>query len=89
MIEYRNECCDCRCAGYPCLGSSCARIRVPHKICDWCGEETDRLYSVDGKEICGDCAVSAFPYDPETDTYNVYGEQVADVFEVLEVCDED
>ena len=47
------------------------------------------VFMLDGKEICGDCAVSAFPYDPETDTYNVNGEQVADVFEVLEVCDED
>ena len=84
MIEYRNECCDCKTAAYPCLGSNCPRIRVPHKICDWCGDEAERLYDVDDKELCGDCAVSAFPYDPETDAYNVYGEYVADVFDVLQ-----
>jgi hypothetical protein len=42
------------------------------------------LYDVDGKELCGDCAVLAFPYDPETDTYNVHGELAADVFEILQ-----
>ena len=52
MIKYVNECCDCAVGGYPCTGQ---HKRVPHFICDICGDEVDDLYKYDGKELCEVC----------------------------------
>jgi len=46
MIKYKNDCCGCANATYPCLGSSCPKRNVPHYYCDECGDEFD------GEELC-------------------------------------
>lgn len=30
---------------------------VKHLYCDKCGEDVERLYEFDGKELCGDCVL--------------------------------
>lgn len=57
MITERNECCDCAVPAYPCLGSSCPNRNVNHLYCDKCGNDVERLYEFDGKELCGDCVL--------------------------------
>lgn len=34
-----------------------ARTNVKHLYCDKCGENVERLYEFDGKELCGDCVL--------------------------------
>ena len=55
MIVYENRCCDCTVPGYPCKGDMCSNRNVRVLKCDKCKEETDRLYVVDGEELCADC----------------------------------
>lgn len=56
MIRYENECCDCATEHYRC-NPYCTRKRVPHFYCDCCGEE-DKLYWLDGKQLCISCIES-------------------------------
>lgn len=60
MITYKNECCDCAVPAYPCMGSACPERNVLHLYCDDCGDEADKLYKVDGEEICEDCLTRRF-----------------------------
>ena len=60
MIVYKNECCDCVVPAYPCMGSDCPKRNVLHLYCDVCGDEADKLYKVDGEEICEDCLSRRF-----------------------------
>mgnify|MGYP001181851062 FL=1 len=55
MIEYRNECVGCP-EDMSCIGQKCPKMNVPHYICDNCGEE-EKLYQIDNKQLCRDCAV--------------------------------
>lgn len=57
MIDYQNECVDC---GKPCRGHRCKYYSVPHLICDRCGDEVDRLWDVDGEDICLSCLQTIF-----------------------------
>lgn len=56
MIEYENDCCGCATEGYPC-DPRCKRKRAPHYYCDCCGEE-EKLYWLDGKQLCINCVES-------------------------------
>lgn len=58
MKRYENDCCDCTAAGYPCIGSSCPRRKVPHYYCDECDEEIRPLYTYDGREYCAECLIA-------------------------------
>lgn len=60
MIVYENECCGCAVPGYPCIGKSCSRLRVPRLYCDRCECEEDKLYDVDGEQVCEDCLREMF-----------------------------
>ena len=53
MIRYEDKCVGC---DLPCIGKRCPYQRVKHLYCDRCHEEVDRLYLVDGEELCADCA---------------------------------
>lgn len=56
MIRYKNECCDCAVAGYPCLGNRCPNQSVPHCYCDMCGQEIyDEPHNECGMDICEQC----------------------------------
>ena len=58
MITERNECCGCAVPAYPCLGDSCPRRHTAVLICDECGDEVEKLYKVDGMQLCGRCALN-------------------------------
>ena len=53
MIKYEDECVGC---DLHCIGRACPYQNVRHLYCDHCGDEVDRLYLVDGDEVCADCA---------------------------------
>lgn len=57
MVDYTNECCSCATPGYPCIGSSCSMLHVPHFICDGCGEEVKQgeLFWYEGNQLCIEC----------------------------------
>lgn len=58
MITERNECCGCAVPAYPCLGDSCLRRHTAVLICDECGDEVEKLYKVDGMQLCSRCALN-------------------------------
>ena len=55
MVVYENQCCDCASPGYPCKGDLCSNRHVRVLKCDRCGYEVERLYILDGEELCEDC----------------------------------
>lgn len=55
MIIIEDECCGCAVPGYPCMGSACPNINVKHYICDKCGDEFEKLYYYEGRELCIGC----------------------------------
>lgn len=57
MIKTSDECVDC---GLPCLGYLCPNRHIRHLICDKCGDEVDKLYILDGEELCEDCLLEQF-----------------------------
>lgn len=57
MIRVENDCCDCAVPAYPCLGDSCPLRHQKHYYCDNCHEEVDRLYRLDGMELCESCVL--------------------------------
>ena len=66
MIRTENECVGCRDVGMPCMGSSCPNRNVKHLYCDNCKGEADKLYDVDGDELCCDCLMDCiFDYFPK------------------------
>lgn len=62
MVTIKNECCDCKSAGFPCRGDSCPLLRVESHTCDNCGITGDSIYEplyfLDGEELCQDCLLS-------------------------------
>ena len=55
-IRYENQCDGCESAGYPCLGRSCEKKRVPIPFCDRCKEDIDGdIYESDDEELCEEC----------------------------------
>lgn len=56
MVKYENYCCSCD----PCRGSICPNRKVPVHYCDKCGEELDKIYDVDGEELCESCLKEMF-----------------------------
>jgi hypothetical protein len=52
MITIENQCVNC---GWPCLGSSCPHRNVRVLNCDDCGQAVDKLYVLNGDEICEQC----------------------------------
>lgn len=56
MVRTENHCVDC---GLPCLGSSCPNRNVRVLRCDQCEEETDKLYKLEGEELCEECLFEA------------------------------
>lgn len=57
MITYESDCVGCV---LHCLGSGCSHNKVRVLICDNCGDETDRLYQVDDKQVCEYCLTQMF-----------------------------
>lgn len=60
MIRIENQCTGCSDLGIPCLGRCCPNQRVPVFYCDnrkciASNTGTDRLFKVDGSELCMDC----------------------------------
>ena len=55
MTRYENQCCDCAVPGYPCRGDLCDLRHVPVFVCDECGRDEERLYVLDGEELCYNC----------------------------------
>ena len=58
MITERDECCGCAVPAYPCRGDSCPRRHTAVLICDECGDEVEKLYKVDGMQLCSRCALN-------------------------------
>lgn len=58
MITERDECCGCATESYPCLGDSYPRRHTAVLICDECGDEVEKLYKVDGMQLCSRCALN-------------------------------
>lgn len=57
MIRTENDCCGCAVPAYPCLGDSCPLRHQKHYYCDSCGDEVDKLYRLDGEELCESCVL--------------------------------
>ena len=56
MRSMENNCMGCTGMGLPCMGSACRNSRPALVIkCDVCGEECDRVWDIDGIDICEDC----------------------------------
>lgn len=60
MVMMENECCGCATENYPCLGSACPNINVPHLYCDKCEEEVEDLYKTEDGELCAECVLKMF-----------------------------
>ena len=77
MVRFIHECVGCSSMGFPCMGHSCTQGYM-EVICDWCDEEVDQLYVLDGDEVCEDCLLATLDQDEEEDwdevLYNVDGE---------------
>ena len=59
MMKIENDCVGFDSALYPCEGSSCSRLKVPHYYCDKCKAE-ETLYHYEDKELCADCLLKKF-----------------------------
>lgn len=55
MIKYEDECVGCATETYPCLGKACKNRNVRYLYCDLCGDEVEKLYVINGEELCIDC----------------------------------
>ncbi|MEE0264369.1 MAG: hypothetical protein UD936_01980 [Acutalibacteraceae bacterium] len=53
MTRFENQCVNC--GMLPCLGSSCPNRNVRVLNCDDCGQAADKLYVLNGDEICERC----------------------------------
>lgn len=49
MIRYESQCVNC---GFPCRYEACPNYKVRILECDECGEARNKLYVVDGCELC-------------------------------------
>lgn len=59
MIMYEDECVGCP-TEMGCLGNSCPNRNVKRLYCDNCGDDVDKLYDVEGSELCEDCAIQDY-----------------------------
>ena len=59
MKKIENECCGCREAGLPCMGSTCPYRRVERFYCDRCKEEAT-LYEYEDEQLCEECLLKEF-----------------------------
>lgn len=59
MIKYENECVGCATETYPCLGKACPNRSVRHLYCDLCGGDVEKLYILNGEELCIDCVIDS------------------------------
>lgn len=57
MIRIENDCCGCAVPAYPCLGGSCPLRHQKHYYCDNYHDEVDKLYRIDGMELCESCVL--------------------------------
>lgn len=57
MIKYQNDCCGCAVPAYPCLGDSCPLRHSRHLYCDKCGDDVEKLYYLNGEELCKNCVL--------------------------------
>lgn len=57
MIVEENHCCGCAVPAYPCLDDSCSLRHYRVLYCDNCHEEADKLYQLDGEELCESCVL--------------------------------
>ncbi len=57
MIRVENDCCGCAVPAYPCLGDSRPLRHQKHYYCDNCHDEFDKLYRLDGMELCESCVL--------------------------------
>lgn len=56
--SYQNDCVDCP---QGCI--DCGRkhaLYIDSLECDYCGDDADKLYIVDGQQLCSDCALSDY-----------------------------
>lgn len=53
-IIYENQCVDC---GFPCRYEVCRYYKVRVLECDNCHDEADKLYRLDGMELCESCVL--------------------------------
>lgn len=57
MVKYENDCVGCP-AERLCL-DSCPYRKLPHLYCDKCGEEAEKLYNLDGENLCEECVLDS------------------------------
>lgn len=56
-VRYENQCVDC---GFPCRYETCRYYKVAIPVCGECGEcgeDVDKLYRLDGEELCETCVL--------------------------------
>ena len=53
-IRYESQCVDC---GFPCRYEACRYYKVRVLDCDNCHDEVDKLYWLDGMELCESCVL--------------------------------
>lgn len=58
MIENFRECNECKNMNI-CIGTKCNDNSL-HLFCDNCFTEVDKLYDVNGEQICGNCVLDMF-----------------------------
>ena len=84
--EFRDNCCGCEPRF---CGADCNLRHVPYLICDNCGTDyEDRLYILDGQEMCADCVEDSLPQrhnDEYGDTEFLYDGEWLPIDEVLEL----
>lgn len=54
MIRYESQCVSC---GFQCRYEACRYYKVRVLECDSCGDEVDKLYLLDGEELCESCVL--------------------------------
>ena len=56
MRKMEDDCVEC---GLPCIGRGCPyHGKHLHIYCDKCGEEGEKMYSVDGEDYCEGCLIA-------------------------------
>ena len=75
MIKKVDNCVGCRTIFGSCMGTLCPNHARLALVCDICGGEEEKLYKVDGQEICEECLLEHFetidqddiPYEDDRD----------------------
>ncbi len=57
MITERNGCCGCDTDSYPCIDTGCPKRHETVLICDFCGNEVQKLYKANGMQLCSKCVL--------------------------------